>query len=107
MSYFCKVFKNRGNLKLGLAEAMVLYRWFSFYDCLDSFGCEVNCMGKTMFAINIINNKVVDNLLILLLSNLYGNRLNALRVIVVRSWSPEMLILWKFLDRSVKFTYFD
>ena len=46
-----------------------------------------------MFAANIINNKVVDNLLILLVSNFHGNRLNALRVIAVRSWSPKMLIL--------------
>ena len=64
-------------------------------------------MGKTMFAVNIVNNKVVNNLLILLVSNFQGNRLNGLRVIAVRSWSPEMLILWKFLDRPRKFTYFD
>ena len=60
-----------------------------------------------MFAVNIVNNKVVDNLLILLMSNFHGNRLNGLRVIAARSWSPEMLILWKFLDRPEKFTYFD
>ena len=64
-------------------------------------------MGKTMFAVNIVNNKVVDNLLIFLVSNFHGNRLNGLRVIAVRSWSPEMLILWKFLDRPGKFFYFD
>ena len=67
-----------------------------YSDFLDGFGCEVNCMGKTMFAMNIVNNKVVDNLLILLVSNFHGNRLNGLRVIAVRSWSPEMLILWNF-----------
>ena len=60
-----------------------------------------------MFAVNLVNNKVVGNLLILLVSNVHGNRLNGLRVITVRSWSPEMLILWKFLDRPRKFTYFD
>ena len=60
-----------------------------------------------MFAVNIVNNKVVDNLLILLMSNFHGNRVNGWRVIVVRIWSPEMLILWKFLDRPGKFTYFD
>ena len=32
----------------------------------------------------------------LLVSNFHGNRLNGLRVIVVRSWSLEMLILWNF-----------
>ena len=50
-------------------------------------------MGKMMFAGNLVNNKVVDNLLILLVSNFYGNRLNGLRVIAVRSWSTEMLVL--------------
>ena len=50
-------------------------------------------MGKTMFAVNTVNNKVVDNLLVLLVSNVHGNRLNGLRVIAVASWSLEMLIL--------------
>ena len=50
-------------------------------------------MGKMMFAVNLVNNIVVDNLLILLMSNFHGNRLYGLRVIVVGSWSPEMLIL--------------
>ena len=53
-------------------------------------------MGKVMFAENLVHNKVVYSLLILLVSNFHGNRLNGLRVIAVRSWSPEMLILWKF-----------
>ena len=53
-------------------------------------------MGKMMFVVNLVNNKVVDNLLILLVSNVHGNRLNGLRVIAVGSWSPEMLILWNF-----------
>ena len=50
-------------------------------------------MGNMMFAVNLVNNKVVDNLLILIVSNFHGNRLNVLRVIAVGSWSPEMLIL--------------
>ena len=53
-------------------------------------------MGKMMFAVNFVNNKVVDNLLILLVSNFHGTRLNGLRVIAVGNWSPEMLILWNF-----------
>ena len=53
-------------------------------------------MGKTMVAVNIVNNKVVDSLLIFLMSKFHGNRLSGLRVIAVRSWSPEMLILWNF-----------
>ena len=59
-------------------------------------------MGKMMFAVNLVNKKVVDNLLILLVSKFHGNRLNGLRVIAVRSWSPEMLVLLNFLDRSGK-----
>ena len=50
-------------------------------------------MGKMIFAVNIVNNKVVDNLLILLVSIFHGNRLNGLRVIAVRSWSLEIFIL--------------
>ena len=50
-----------------------------------------------MFAVNRVNNKVVDNLLILLVSNFYGNRLNGLGVIVVRSLLSEFACL---LDRS-------
>ena len=53
-------------------------------------------MGKMMFVVNLVNNKVVDNLLILLVSNFLGNRLNGLRVIAIGSWSTEMLILWNF-----------
>ena len=53
-------------------------------------------MGKMMFAVNLINNKVVDNLLILLVSNFHDNKLNGFRVIAVGSSSPEMLILWNF-----------
>ena len=53
-------------------------------------------MGKIMFAVNLVNNKVLDNLLILLVLNFHSNRLNGLRVIAVGSWSPEMLILWNF-----------
>ena len=60
-----------------------------------------------MFAVNLVNKKLVDNLIIFLVSNFHGNRLIGLRVIVVRSWCLEMLILCKFLDRPQKFTYFD
>ena len=54
-------------------------------------------MGKIMFAVNLVNNKVVDNLLILLVSNFHGNRLNALGVIAVRSLLSKFTCL---LDRS-------
>ena len=46
-----------------------------------------------MFYMNLVNNKVVDNLFILLVSNFHGNRLNGLRVIAVGSWSPKKLVL--------------
>jgi hypothetical protein len=50
-------------------------------------------MMKMMFIANLVYNKVVDNLLILLVSNVYGNRPNGLRVIAVGIWSSEMLVL--------------
>ena len=53
-------------------------------------------MGKMMFAVNLVNNKVIDNLLTLLVSNVHGNRLNGLRVIAVGIWSLELFILWNF-----------
>ena len=40
-------------------------------------------MGKMMFAVNLVNKKVVYNLLILLVSNFHDNRLNGLRVIAI------------------------
>ena len=49
-----------------------------------------------MFAVNLINNKVVDNLFIFLVSNFQGNRPNGFGVMAVRSWSPKMLTLCNF-----------
>jgi hypothetical protein len=63
-------------------------------------------MMKMMFAANLVYNKVVDNLLILLFSNFHGNRPNGLRVIHVSSWSSEMLVLWNSKQIS-KITLFD
>jgi hypothetical protein len=40
---------------------------------------------KMMFVVNLVYNKVVDNILVLLVSNFYGNRPNGLRVIAVGS----------------------
>ena len=40
-------------------------------------------MGKVMFVVNVVNNKVVYNLLILVVSNFHDNRLNSLRIIAV------------------------
>ena len=49
-----------------------------------------------IFTVNLVNNKVVGNLLIFLVSNFYGNRLNGLGVIAVRSLLSEFAYL---LDR--------
>ena len=46
-----------------------------------------------MVVVNLVNNKVVDNLLILLVSNFHGNRLNGSRVIAIGCWSLEILTL--------------
>jgi hypothetical protein len=44
-------------------------------------------MMKMMFAVNLVYNKVVDNLLILLVLKFHDNRQNGLRVIAVGIWS--------------------
>jgi len=49
------------------------------------------------FLVKLVINKVVANLLILLVSNFDGNRLNGLGVIAVRSLLSEFAYL---LDRS-------
>ena len=54
-------------------------------------------MGKMMFVVNLVNHKVVDNLLILLVSNFHGNRLNGLGVIAIKSLLSEFACL---LERS-------
>ena len=59
-----------------------------------SFCCHGVFIIKMKFAVNLVNNKVVYNLLILLVLNLYGDRTNGLRVIVVRSLLLDLLVLW-------------
>ena len=49
------------------------------------------------FPVKLVINKVVDNLVILLVSNFHGNRLIGLGVIAVRSLLSEFACL---LDRS-------
>ena len=49
------------------------------------------------FPVKLVINKVVDNLLILLVSNFHNNRINGLGVIAVRSLLSEISYL---LDRS-------
>ena len=46
-----------------------------------------------MFARNLVNKKVVDNLLICLVLKFYDYRLNGVRVIAPRSLLSDLLIL--------------
>ena len=45
------------------------------------------------FVVKLVNNKVVENLFIKLVSKFQGNMPNGLRGIAVRSWSFKMLTL--------------
>ena len=65
--------------------------------CKSSFYCIGKFMMMITFPVKLVINKVVDNLLILLVSNFHGNRLNGLGVIAVRSLLSEFAWL---LDRS-------
>ena len=49
---------------------------------------------KMKFAVNLVNNKVVDNLLILLVLKFHGHRTNGLRVIAIRSLLSDLVDLW-------------
>ena len=48
---------------------------------------------KIKFAVNLVNNKVVNNLLILLVLKFHGHRPNGLRVIAVRNLLSDLLVL--------------
>ena len=50
------------------------------------------------FPVKLVINKVVDNLLILLVSNFHDNRLNGLGVIAVRNLLSDLLFFWTDLD---------
>ena len=45
------------------------------------------------FLVKLVNNKVVDNLLILLVLKFHGHRPNGLRVIAIRSLLSALLVL--------------
>ena len=44
--------------------------------------------------VKLVNNKVVDNLLILLVLKFHGHRPNGLRVIAIRSLLSDLLVLY-------------
>ena len=47
-----------------------------------------------VFSVELVNNKVVDNLLIYLMLNFHSHRPYGLRIMVVRSLLSEILALW-------------
>ena len=66
--------------------------------CRSSFSCIDKFMMIITFPVKLVINKVVDNLLILLVSHFHGNRLNGLGVIAVRSLLSDLLVFWTDLD---------
>ena len=50
------------------------------------------------FPVKLVINEVVDHLLILLVSNFHGNRLNGLGVIAIRTLLSDLLVFWIDLD---------
>ena len=60
--------------------------------CRSSFCCIDKFMMIIIFPVKLVINKVVYNLLILLVSNFHDNRLNSLGVIAVRSLLSDMLV---------------
>ena len=50
------------------------------------------------FAVKLVNNKVVDNLLISLVPKFYSYKLNGLRFIAVRILLSNLLVLWTDLE---------
>ena len=49
---------------------------------------------KMKFVVNFVNNKVVGNLLILLVLKFHSFRLNGLRFIAIRILLSDLLVLW-------------
>ena len=61
--------------------------------CMSSFCCVDKFMMIVTFAVKLVNNKVVDNLLIFIVLKFHGHRPNGLRVIAVRSLLSDLLVL--------------
>ena len=66
--------------------------------CMSSFCCIDKFMMIVTFSVKLVNNKVVDNLLILLVLKFNGHRPNCLRLIAVRSLLSDLLVLWIDLE---------
>ena len=63
-----------------------------------SFDCDDNFMMIMVFSVNLVNNKVVDNLLICFVLNFDGHRPYGLRIMAIRILLSEMLALWTYLN---------
>ena len=59
-----------------------------------SFCCGDDFMTIMIFSVNMVNNKVVDNLLIYVVLIFYSHRPYGLRIMAVRTLLLEMLTLW-------------
>jgi hypothetical protein len=62
--------------------------------CMCSFCCHDVFMMKRKFSMNLVSDKVVDNLLICLVLKFHGCRPDGLRVIAFRSLLSDLLLLW-------------
>ena len=58
-----------------------------------SFYCHGVFIMKMMFAVKLVNNKVVYNLLIVLVLKFHGREINGLRIIAVRILLSDLLVL--------------
>ena len=63
-------------------------------DCMCSFGCVDDFIMIVTFPVKLVNNKLVGNLLILLVQKFHSYRLNGLRFIAVRILLLDLLVLW-------------
>ena len=61
--------------------------------CMSSFCCVDKFMMIVTFLVKLVNNKVEDNLLILIFLKFHGHGINGLRIIAVRSMLSDLLIL--------------
>ena len=59
-----------------------------------SFCCHGVFIMKMKFAVNLVNKKVLDNLLICLVLKFHVHRPNSLRVIAFRILRSDSLVLW-------------
>ena len=61
---------------------------------MSSFYFVDKFMMIMIFSAKLVNNKVVGNLLILIVLKFHSHRPNGLKVIAVRSLQSDLLVLW-------------